>query len=359
FEIPSNLILQRVGAKLWIARIMLTWGMIATAMMFVHNVPSFYLLRFLLGVAEAGFFPGIIFYLSLWFPSIERGKTNALFMTAASLSGIVSGPLSGFLLSFDNLGGVQGWQWLFLIEGLPATLFSAVIFFYLPNNLSEVAWLSIEEKNWLIDALLKDKTTTLPQSHRLKEAFKNLKVWLFAAIYFTICIGLYGIGFWLPRLLKTFSTMTDLQLGFVSAIPYLVATVGMVIISSHSDRTQERRWHLVVSLLLAATGLALGSLVSNPILLLLSLTLAYLGVWSSIPTFWTVPNTFLQGTGAAAGIALINSVGNLGGFVGPFLIGLIKQITQHFSGALLTVGTCLLLGACLSFYGTSFLKSDR
>ena len=222
-----------------------------------------------------------------------------------------------------------------------------------------MAWLTTEEKNWLIDTLLKEKTTTLPQTHRLQEALKNLKVWLFASIYFTICIGLYGIGFWLPRLLKTFSTMTDLQLGFVSAIPYLVATIAMVLISSHSDRTQERRWHLVVPLLLATTGLTLGSFVSHPILLLLCLTLAYLGVWISMPVFWTVPNRFLQGTGAAAGIALINSVGNLGGFFGPFLIGLIKQITQHFSGALLMVSGCLLLGAGLSFYGTSFLKSSR
>ncbi|MHC5611452.1 MAG: MFS transporter [Nostoc sp.] len=349
FEIPSNLILERIGARVWIARIVITWGVIAAGMMFVKSPFSFYLLRFFLGIAEAGFFPGIILYLTYWFPAIQRAKTVALFMTATAIAGVVGGPLSGVLLTLQGIVGLAGWQWLFLLEGLPAIILGFVVLNYLCERPEQAEWLEPKERLWLQERLqLEYEQKQRHNSYTLLQALVNPKVWLLSLIYFTLVIGLYGISFWLPQIIKDFSGLSNLWVGFISSIPYLVGAIGMVFVSSHSDQTGERRAHVAIPAFIGAFGLVISAYFHYPVTALAALSLAALGIWGALGPFWALPTAFLSGRAAAGSLALINSVGNLGGFVGPYVIGLVKDTTNSFTGGLLVLAAALLVGGILT-----------
>jgi ACS family tartrate transporter-like MFS transporter len=338
FEVPSNMILHRVGARLWITRIMFTWGIISTSMMFVKGPTSFYVLRFLLGVAEAGFFPGMILYLTYWFPKDARGRAVARFMTATAIAGAIGSPISGLLLSMNGMGGLGGWQWLFLIEGVPSILLAAVTFFYLPDGPQKASWLNIEEKKWIADRLEQERLQTAGHGHHsMTSALGSGRVWTFAAIYFGIVMSFYGITFWLPSIVKSFSGSSDFIVGCISALPWIAATICMVITSRNSDVTRERRWHVSLAALAGGAGLIASGATSNPFVEIAALALAAAGIWSSLGPFWAMSSETLAGTGAAAGIALINSVGNLGGFVGPYLIAWVKTRTNSFTWGLVAL----------------------
>ncbi len=351
FEVPSNLMLKRVGARRWIARILISWGLISAGMMFVTAAWSFYLLRFLLGLAEAGFFPGIILYLSYWFPAQQRARAVARFMTGAAISGMIGAPLSGSILhTMDQVAGLAGWQWLFLLEGLPTVLLGFVALYYLTDRPEHAGWLTPAERTWLTERMAQEEQYR-EQRHgfTLSQTLANPRVWLLIALYFTVSMGSNSFGLYLPKLLaEQFPDFNKLQLGLLAAIPSTAAIISMVASARHSDLTGERRWHVAVMAFLAAAGWALAVELSSPWLVLAALTLAHLGMMSMLPPFWSLPTSFLSGTAAAGGIALINSVGNLGGFVGPFVIGRIKTGTNSYAGGLLFLAAAMLLGGCLA-----------
>ena len=349
FEIPSNLVLGRIGARIWIARIMITWGIVASATAFVQGPRSFYLVRFLLGLAEAGFFPGMILYLTYWFPARHRAGTVALFMTATAVSGVISGPVSGTLLTMHGTGGLSGWQWLFILEGIPAIVLGIAVFFYMTDRPEKATWLSNEEKEWLITHL-KDEQVRKAQFgiERFIHALRSGRVWLLCLIYLSIVIGLYGVGLWMPLIIKGVSGLSDFMVGIVSVFPYLLAAVGMTFIGISSDRTGERRLHTAGSIALAAAGMVLTAYVRNPVFELVALSLVAIGIWGTLGPFWALATSFLSGTAACGGIALINSVGNLGGFVGPYIVGVIKDITGVFEYGLILLAVILLIGCLLT-----------
>jgi ACS family tartrate transporter-like MFS transporter len=360
FEVPSNLILARVGARVWIARIMISWGLISAAMMFVRGPASFYTLRFLLGAAEAGFFPGMILYLTYWFPVAERANAMALFITATAVAGVIGGPVSGALLRLDAMGGLAGWQWMFLIEGLPAVLLGFAVLVYLPNGPHEAPWLSADERAWLSQRLEAERAAR-PEKHEytLRQALTNGRVWLLAILYFSLVMGLYGISFWLPQIVQSLSGLDEFLVGVVSAVPYLVAAVGMVAIGRHSDRAGERTWHVAGPAFVAAAGFVLSAFTMHPVAALFVLSLTALGIWGALGPFWTLPTAFLSGTAAAGGIALVNSVGNIGGFAGPFLMGFVRDRTGSFAGALMALAAILAAGGFLALRLRPGLPADR
>jgi D-galactonate transporter len=348
FEVPSNIILARVGARLWIARIMISWGIVSSAMMFVKSAESFYALRFLLGLAEAGFFPGIIFYLTQWFPRAERARTVAAFMTATLVAGVVGGPISGALLSLDGGGGLAGWQWLFLIEGVPAVVLGFVVLRVLTDRPADAAWLTDEERTALI-ASLDDGVDRHSGDGGAGAALRNRRTWLMAAVYFTIPVTLYGIGFWLPQMLKTASAgASDFTVGLLSALPYACGAVAMVIVGRHSDRTGERRWHVLVPAVACAAGLALTPMGSSAVWTVAALSIAMAGLASMFGPFWALATSTMRGASAAAGIALVNSIGNTGGFVGPYLLGAINDATHSFAFGFVAIAVMLVAGGGLA-----------
>src|SRR5712671_5916117 len=332
-EIPSNLILARVGARLWIARIMITWGLVSAAMMFVRSAPAFYVLRFLLGAAEAGFFPGIIYCLTKWFPRRERAHAIAGFMTAVVIAGVIGGPISGLLLSLDGVGGLAGWQWLFVVEGLPAVVLGVLVLRALPEKPSDARWLTPAEQQALT-ARLEEEATAASTVHSIRGALTSGRVWLLAAVYFTIPVALYAMGFWMPQIVRGASGGSDFSTGLLSAIPYAVAAVGMVVIGRNSDRTGERRWHIALTAIGGGAAFAFAGVVHGVVPSIALLSLAMLGLASMLGPFWALATSFLGGMGAAAGIALVNSVGNIGGFVGPNIIGYVQQTTSSFTAGL-------------------------
>lgn len=349
FEIPSNLILERIGARVWIARIVITWGMIAAAMMFVRSPLSFYVLRFCLGVAEAGFFPGVILYLMNWFPAAQRAKIVALLMSATAIAGVVGGPISGLLLSLHGVLGIAGWQWLFLLEGLPAIALGFVVLQQLCDRPEQAQWLELEEQRWLQARIqLENDYKARHKRYTLRQALTNPKVWLLSLVYFTLVIGLYGISFWVPQILKSFSGLSDVGIGLVSGVPYLIGAIAMVRVGKHSDKTRERYIHVAIPAFVGALGLVLCAYSHHAMTAIASLSLAALGVWSALGPFWALPTTFLQGTAAAGSLALINAVGNLGGFVGPYVMGLFKDATGQFTNGLLILAVALLVGGMLT-----------
>jgi len=351
-EIPSNVILARVGARVWIARIMITWGLVSAAMMFVRSAPAFYLLRFALGAAEAGFFPGIIYCLTRWFPRRERARAIAGFMTAVVVAGIIGGPLSGLLLSLDGRGGLAGWQWLFVVEGLPAVALGVLVLRFLPEQPSDASWLSHEEQQALTARLAEESAELSGPSavHTIRGAMTSGRVWLLAAVYFTIPVALYAMGFWMPQIVRNASGAGDLTVGLLSAIPYAVAAVGMVIIGRNSDRTGERRWHIALTAMVGGAAFAATGLVHGIVPSIATLSLAMLGLASMLGPFWAFATSFLSGIGAAAGIALVNSVGNVGGFVGPNVIGYLRQTTHGYPSGLVVVGAILAGGGLLVLF---------
>ena len=349
FEVPSNLILERVGARVWIARIMITWGVISAAMFLVQGPVSFYVLRFLLGFAEAGFFPGIILYLTYWFPARERARRVALFMAAIPIAGVIGSPLSGALLTLNGLGGLAGWQIMFLAEGLPAVILGFVVLRYLPNGPEDAGWLESEERDWLRNAL--ERENRIKSSHgeyTMRRAMSDGNVWLLCGVYFGVVTSVYGVSFWLPLITRDLSGLGDFAVGLLGAIPYAAGVIGMLFFARHSDATGERRWHVAVGAFVAMVGLILTGATDLPAVEMAALTLASLGIYSTLATFWSLPTAFLSGTAAAAGIALINSVGNLGGFVGPYVVGYLSDVTGSFYAGLLLLAALMLLAGILA-----------
>ena len=327
FEIPSNLALQRFGARIWIARIIISWGLIAAAMALVNSETSFYVMRFLLGVAEAGFFPGIILYLTYWFPARERARIVSLFMAAVPLATVVGGPVSGALLELHGLWGLKGWQWLFIVEGLPAVLLGVVALRFLDDRPEDASWLSKKERQALAATLAAEAKATREVGYAgLGQALTRPRVLVLGLLYFCLVVGLYGIGFWMPQVIQTFG-LAPLKIGFFTAIPYFFASIAMVIWGWHSDRTGERTWHVALPLFLAALAFAWSASTLPLGLTMVALTLATLGIYAAIGTFWSLPTAILTGTGAAAGLALVNSMGNLGGLAGPSIVGVMRQTT--------------------------------
>ena len=351
FEIPSNLILQRVGAKLWIARIMIVWGLLSAATMFVTTPVQFYTVRFLLGLGEAGFAPGIILYLTYWYPAVRRAKATATFMTAIAWSGIIGGPLSGFIMTtFDGIANLAGWQWLFLLEAVPAIILGVVVIIWMDNNPSTAQWLSREERTWLVEQL-RQETMQKAQSGHIDSFAKVLthsKVWWLSGAYFSVIMGVYGISFWVPQIIHELGKQSIQQTGLLTAIPYLLAAVGMVVISHSSDKRQERCWHFALSAMLGSVGLTLSGYYNDSLpLTLLALSLACLGILSALPVFWSIPTQILNGAAAAGGIALINSCGNLAGYLSPVLVAWIKEATGNLTNALYMLAAWVILSAII------------
>lgn len=356
FELPSNLMMQRFGPRFWIARIMVTWAVLSAAMIFVKTPTQFYVLRFLLGVAEAGFFPGIVFYLTLWFPSWRSARTLGLFILVTPLSTIIGSPLSGLILKmFEGVDGLHNWQWLFLVEAVPSFLLAFVVLRYLDNDVKSAKWLSDAEKQVVIDDLAKDAANrgdvSASHSHNdssLKVIFSNGYVWLLTLTFFSFNIGYYGINFWLPSIIKSSGVSDDFHIGLLAALPYIFGACFMVWNSRHSDIKQERRWHIAIPALIGCVGLALSAYCSGSTLWMMAwICLAMSGTLALIPTFFSLPGAMLSGTAAAAGIALVNSVGNLAGFFGPTVLGWLKDATGRTDAGLYILAAFLLLCAPL------------
>jgi len=331
FEVPSNLALARVGARIWIARIAIVWGIVSIATLFAVGPRSFSAIRFLLGAAEAGFFPGIVFYFTSWFPARERARAVAQFSIASMAAGSVGAPLSGALLSLRGVGGLDGWQWLFLVEGLPAVVLGVIALAYLDDGPASAAWLRDDEKNWLIDALQRERDDA-SQAHlsTVRVSLLDPRVWRLAFVLFLIVTSGYGFSFFLPQIVKRLSGGSNLVVGLLTALPFIAGGIGMITVAAHSDRTGERRWHVAASAAVAAAGLAASSVTGSAALALAALSVGAVGLYSATPPFWSLPTAFLRGAGAAAGIGLINSVGNLGGFVGPYVMGWMQDASGDF-----------------------------
>src|SRR5580704_14914954 len=355
FEIPSNLILYRYGARRWIARIMITWGLVAAANAFVAGPHSFYIVRLLLGAAEAGFFPGITFFLAAWFPAQYRARVLAWFLVAIPVSSVLGGPISGLLLQLNGFAGLAGWQWMFIVEGLPASIVGLVILARLSDRLEDAAWLSTEERT-AMQAMLDEEPRDRPQ-HAVWPAVKDVRVLVLTAIQFAYTLGSYGIGIWLPQILKTHG-LSNLAVGYISAVPYLFASVAMLVWAAHVDRSGRKILNLTLGFALATIGFVLSVGWTDLAPALIGLTVALVGVTSARAIFWTVPTSFLTGRGAAGGLAFISTVGSLGGFFGPFLIGWIKNSTGSFILGLLTMAAVLAVTTAFSAGLRLFIHQD-
>lgn len=348
FEIPSNLLLQKYGARIWIARIMISWGILSALLMVTQEAWQFYLIRFLLGVAEAGFFPGVILYLTYWYPNARRARATAFFFTAVAFAGVVGGPLSGWALTaLDGAKGLYGWQWMFLIEGIPAVLLGIAVLIWLPSVPAKAKWLTTEEKTVVQDDLSAEDTAK--PVHSTWAGLKDPKVLLLAAIYFCFVLGSYGIAFWLPQVIKGAGVTDFLQVGLLSAIPWSAAIVLMVLAAKSSDRTRKRRLHVGSAAVLGAAGLFIVSAAGGGhlVLTMIGLVLATAGVFTALPLFWSLPTAFLAGGAAAVGLATINSIGNLAGFIANYMVGWITTLTGSTTWATIVLAVVLLLGVGL------------
>ena len=352
FQLPSNLVLQRVGARRWIGLLMVVWGCISASTMFVTTPRSFYALRFLLGAAEAGFYPGMILYFRSWFPTEARARVVAIFATAGPISGIIGGPISGLLLGLHQVRGLSGWQWLFLLEGIPAVVLGSVAFFFITDRPENAKWLSSEQRAWLTKKLREEEQEGAMLSHAgvntppaAYEAFLNVRIWLFAFVYFGLNTCSYGVSLWLPVALRSLTGISNFRLGLLSTIPYAAAVVVMVLVGVHSDRTGERRWHVAIAAVVAAVALSFAGYAESVGWLVVAFSVASIGVQSMTGPFWAMPSKMLSGAAAAAGIALINSVGNLGSGFGPFWIGHLRNASGNFRAGLLSVAGILALAA--------------
>jgi len=345
FEVPSNLLLERFGARRWLARIMLTWGLISIGTAFVRGPASFYTLRLLLGVAEAGFFPGVVLYLTRWFPAPARAVMLGWFILANPLTSVIGAPISTALLQ-TQIAGLAGWQTMFILEGLPAVILGMLVPFWLSDSPAEARWLGAAERETLQVAL--DRDVPIGVARGLRTALASPRVWLYAAIYFGLNLGVYGFGFWAPQMLKTLGGFTLTQTGLVTVVPYACAAIALVLWSRHSDRSRERVRHVVVPALVGAVAFAIGAVTDGRALAIACFTLGAMGIYAGLPVFWTLPASRLAGTAAAGGIALINSIGTLSGFVGPVLIGALEQATGGFRAGLIAVAASLAAAGVLS-----------
>ena len=347
FELPSNLILARVGARLWIARIMITWGVVSVAMLLVKGPTSFYVLRFLLGLAEAGFLPGIIYYLSNWYPSAARARAVSWFMLGIPLSAVIGGPLGGLILGLDGWHGLAGWQWLFLLEGLPAVLLGVVVLFYLTDAPHEARWLEPEEREWLAATIRAEQSVAERHAIGLGRALLHPTVWLLCLILFACQAGSYGLQFWVPQIIQGMAGFTNLQIGLISAIPYAAASIGMIWIGASSDRSGERLLHLAIPTAVAAVGFVVSAFYTSPVPGIIALSVAAVGVVSTRGPFWALPTRFLTGKAAAGGIALINLFAAISGFVGPYAVGYLVKVTGSYAAGMLFLAALMVLGALL------------
>lgn len=355
FEVPSNLIMDRVGPRVWIARIMVTWGLVCCAMAALQGPHSFYLLRFLLGLAEAGFAPGVLLYITYWFPKKERGKAVAGFMLATVLSSVFGAPLSGYIIgAAHGWFGYSGWRWMFLIEGVPAVLLGIVTFFYLvdrPQSPRASRWLTLDERGWLIAKLDAEREETGRHgAQSFLAALKDPRVWVLTLIYMFNGVAIYGVVLWLPQIVRSVGGLTTFQTGMVSAIPFVFGAIGLVLVARSSDRTGERRMHTAFAGLLGGVFLAVSAVAPTPLIGLLALSICAMGLWATLGVFWTLPSQFLTGAAAAGGLAFINGVAQIGGFTGPFLVGWVREATGGFTYPLLTlaIGPVIACALCLS-----------
>ena len=341
FEVPSNWILDRVGARRWIARIMISWGLIAAAMMFVRTPIHFYVLRFLLGVAEAGFFPGIVYYLTKWFPKERRARATSRFFIALPMSGILGGFLGGFLLSLDGHFGLAGWQWLFLLEGIPSVIIGISVLWYLTDEPRDAHWLDDSQRAWLIQRMEADAKSTNPRHGTAAlHALKNPMVWFLALPYFLMLTAGYGYTFWVPIVVRDTLHTTDSHTALITASIATVSMMVMLISAAHSDRKRERFYHAAASGVLIAVGFIGAALLPTPILRIVFLGMVVIGSNMMLAPFWCMPTLILSGEAAAVGIALINSIGNIGGFIGPYAIGFFKDATGSNEGSFLGLAAC-------------------
>ncbi len=343
FEVPSNLALDRFGASRWIARIMVTWGLCSGAMAFIQGERSFYLVRILLGAAEAGFFPGIIYYLAIWFPATYRARVISYFMAAIPLSSVIGAPVSGLILYLDGFLGIKGWQWLFIVEAIPSIILGVLCWFYLTDRPAGADWLAPEERQWLVSRLEAERRVR--EAHRaydVLEALINPRVIAISLIYFGAVAVNYGLSFWLPQIVKAFG-LSNAATGFVTAIPFVVGTIAMIYWGRSSDRRLERKGHMAIALAAAALGMIGTGIFADPVLKMISVCVAGFGLFGSLPLLWTFPTAFLSGTAAAGGIAVINSIGNLSGFFGPYVIGYLHDVTGGFAAGLYAIAACALI----------------
>ena len=345
FEIPSNVMLHKVGAGRWIARIMVTWALLSAAMMFVGSATSFYVVRFLLGVAEAGFFPGIILYLTYWFPAARRGRATSLFLTAIAVAGLVGNPVSGWIMhSLSGVNGLQGWQWLFALEALPSLVLGVLAWFWLEDRVKNAQWLTPQERELIARDISAEESRKADGG--LATVLSDAQVWLLAFVYFAIVSGLYGVTFWLPTIIKELGVPDPLQVGLIGAVPWAFGIVAMYLMARSADRRREYRWHTALSCLASAAGLVVSvAFHADALLAMAGLTLAAMGIMSALPIFWSNPTARLGGTAAAMGIAFINSVGNLAGFAIPLVIGVIKDRTHSTDAGLHLLALMMVLGA--------------
>lgn len=358
FEIPSNLMLEKFGARLWMCRIMVTWGLISMATAFVQGPTSFYILRFLLGLAEAGLYPGMILYMTYWFPQATRARFIALFLAAVPAASVIGAPISGWLLGFDGI--LHGWQWMLLLEGLPSLVFGIAVLWLLPDRPATAKWLSAEEKR-ILETRLADERRGDTGKHTMSgfwEMLTDKRIWIFIIPDFSIVIGLYGMGLWMPQMIKDLG-FSNLETGFLVALPYVVSMVGMVLLGLSSDRTGDRVWHVAGAAFAGALGLAGAGLSTNPLMIMISFCVAAFGIYGALAVFWTLPTAILRGMAAAGGLALLNSFSNLGGFFGPTLMGQLKQSTGTYTTGMLVLAAMLTLaGVATLMIGRTFFRTS-
>lgn len=347
FQIPSNLLLEKVGVRKWIAGLMVVWGLVSCSMIFIRGPLSFYALRFLLGAAEAGFFPGMILYMRRWFPASARARAVAWFMMANPLAGVFGSPISGALLGMHG-AGLSGWQWLFLIEGLPAILLGGSVYWVLADRPQNAKWLSDSQRDWLVTELERERQSNMTSgSGTVWEILTNPRVWLLSIVYFAIPFCMYGVTFWLPTAIRSLSGLSDLDTGLVAAVPYLLTAVVMVAAGTHSDRTGERRWHTALAAFAGAVALGMAAYIGAPVVVIVGMSLGMIGAQSMAGPFWAIATSRMSGLAAATSIAVINSLGNLGGYFGPAIIGLVRSPGGSFRGGLLAISAVMAVSGVL------------
>jgi ACS family tartrate transporter-like MFS transporter len=357
FQVPSNLALQKVGVRRWISGLMVVWGLVSCCMIFIRGPVSFYGLRFLLGAAEAGFFPGMILYLKQWFPASARARAVAWFMTANPLAGVVGSPISGALLGLHGKG-LAGWQWLFLMEGMPAIVLGVTVLWVLNDTPGDARWLAGEERQWLIDQLALERREELSAaSGGLWSVMVDWRVWVLSLVYFAVPACMYGVTLWLPTAIRSLTGLSDFMTGGLAAVPYLLAAVAMVLVGLSSDRSGERRWHTALLAFLGAAGLGVAAYSRGPFLVIAGMSLGMLGAESMLGPFWAMATSCMGGRSAAAAIAIVNSIGNLGGYFGPYMIGFARSANGGFGG-LLPIGLVLVVSGCLALVVAAKPKSS-
>lgn len=351
FEVPSNLCLAKFGARRWIARIMVTWGAVAALMCMINGTTSFLVMRFLLGASEAGFYPGVTYFIGEWFPNKYRAAALSRFNLAQPVALVVGSLVSGFLISsLDGVMGWSGWRWLFLVEGIPTIFFGFVTLYYLTDKPADATWLTEEERNWLTNRMAEEAAAIKGANadYSIMKALTHPAVLVLGIAYFlAICEGVYGINMWIPQMLKSWSNMSSMEIGFIGALPFVCAFISVIIFGHSSQVRQERKWHLTVALGMATVALCASMFVTGTIPTMICVCVGAAGMFAAIPLFWTIPAQFLTGTAAATGIAVINSIGNLGGFFGPTAVGMVKDATGDFHYGLLLLGVCVFIGLVL------------